>query len=456
VYPKINGFIFDKMRGFMKILSIFVLLSIISFSLHASKRLAEEDLSHESKRAAHEQLPSPEDLNQDLCEAIEQADLEKAKQCIDLGAELNTACHSQSMPTLFRMRPLCRAIYYEDIPMASLCIQRGASLCLSDEDGQSPLCTAVENQNVEMVKLLLKAIARGVAQEIAPLSRDEIIQLILTRLSPPTPERVVNLTHEGMVRLLFNAPMNVRNNEGDSALHLAVRDGNAQIVQLLLTAGMLGNYLDAHGATALHVAAQNGETLIARLLIGLGKVPCNTVDSNGSTPLHRVVVDHGDHVGVACLLIMRGASLMAQDNQGFTPRQRAELEGCEKLVALFDSSFSDFYHYPQQVLKNGCTQQELNQLLCYAAYAGLIDHVNLLIQHGADINYRDGDKSLLDFLVEGGSGHLVNALLKNPFFAKNFAKQHRLYKEQKRRGMLANQLTTLQSLTRDLLLDVVE
>ena len=257
--------------------------------------------------------------------------------------------------------------------------------------------------------------------------------------------QAIEFGDEEMVRLLINkgASIDFICPERGSALHLVAATGHARIARILLSAG--ANVHSVHWGTPLHVAAQEGDTVVARLLLEAG-ANCNAVDNiNHATPLHVVRY----HLEVASLLMLCGANLEALDGQGNTPFKCAEQGRYARLIALFKSSFLEFCQNPVSFFEKKHTQEELNQLLCYAAYTGLNNCVNALIEHGASIYCLDESKrSLLDLSVKSGNAAQVDSLMKNAFFRIKFEEQHEAYKDQKNGGgLLANQLLTLKSLT---------
>eukprot|EP00698_Gefionella_okellyi_P013851 TRINITY_DN3825_c0_g1_i1.p1 TRINITY_DN3825_c0_g1~~TRINITY_DN3825_c0_g1_i1.p1 ORF type:complete len:694 (+),score=214.97 TRINITY_DN3825_c0_g1_i1:156-2237(+) len=82
--------------------------------------------------------------------------------------------------------------------------------------------------------------------------------------------------------------VNQRSAVGDTALHLAVREGCGAAVQCLLQHGAQPDFRDSTGHTALHIAAAWLRAPEVKLLLN-GNASVNATDSNGSTALHIAV-----------------------------------------------------------------------------------------------------------------------------------------------------------------------
>jgi len=70
--------------------------------------------------------------------------------------------------------------------------------------------------------------------------------------------------------LAKKADVNVRNNNGQTALMLAATDGYREVVKLLLAKKALVNARDKNGRTALMFASQGGHRQVKKLLLRAG------------------------------------------------------------------------------------------------------------------------------------------------------------------------------------------
>ena len=107
---------------------------------------------------------------------------------------------------------------------------------------------------------------------------------------------------------------------GETALHLASREGHIGVVDVLLSE-VNGQAADVDqpsvssinkgvgmAETALHYAAKNGQTTVARALLDAGAF-VDSITTQGWTPLHYAAMEA--NMDVITLLVQRGASLNA-------------------------------------------------------------------------------------------------------------------------------------------------
>ena len=94
------------------------------------------------------------------------------------------------------------------------------------------------------------------------------------------------------------------NNNGFTALHVAVRFGHVKAVEALIAAGTYVNVTDDNGRTALHVAALFGHAEIVKALID-AKAEVNAKDNDGHMALYWSTIM--EHATIAVFLLNNGA-----------------------------------------------------------------------------------------------------------------------------------------------------
>lgn len=90
--------------------------------------------------------------------------------------------------------------------------------------------------------------------------------------------------------------VNQRNGQGQTPLHLAVKKGKKDIVDVLLQKGADVNAADTEGKTPLHYAVFYGHYEIAKQLLQHHANPSLT-DKAGETPLHLYLEKVGNKQG---------------------------------------------------------------------------------------------------------------------------------------------------------------
>ncbi|XP_075393450.1 ankyrin repeat domain-containing protein 27 isoform X1 [Tenrec ecaudatus] len=143
--------------------------------------------------------------------------------------------------------------------------------------------------------------------------------------------------------------VNVTNQDGSSALHVAALHGRATFVPLLLKHGANVGARNANQAVPLHLACQKGHFEVVKCLLNANAKP-NTQDLSGSTPL--IYACASGHHEVAALLLQHGASMNASNNKGNTALHEAVIEKHVFVVEL--------------LLLHGASVQVLNKRHCTA------------------------------------------------------------------------------------------
>ena len=118
----------------------------------------------------------------------------------------------------------------------------------------------------------------------------------------------------------------------------ATRTGKAEMIEWLVNqAGADQMISDKYGATALHHAAGDGQSRTCQVLLSHGNVPVDVTNDEMWTPLHCACaimttmngkeqgIKEDDRLAVVRVLIEARADRHAQNNQGITPVDYAEL-----------------------------------------------------------------------------------------------------------------------------------
>jgi ankyrin repeat protein len=202
----------------------------------------------------------------------------------------------------------------------------------------------------------------------------------------------------------------VRSNEqaspdwGQTPLHFAARDGNADIAGLLIQAGADVNAQDDRGVTPLHRANENPQ-MIALLCDAGAKV--NMADATGRTPLHWAA--RAQNSAALDQLVARRVDPNARDRDGRTP--------------LFDAAATGDANVVAALLRGGADPNAVDRFRATTAHeaitargASVPDVIDVLVRGGAMINARDdfgctplhnsvrrGDEAIVACLLDAGA-----------------------------------------------------
>ncbi|MBY0404204.1 MAG: ankyrin repeat domain-containing protein [Cyanobacteria bacterium] len=198
----------------------------------------------------------------------------------------------------------------ESLTLLPLFLEKGVDPYAEDPNHNTPLMLAIEDNDLETVKILL-------AESRIDINHQNSIGFapIHTAVRYGNTELVDYLLKKG-------ADINVRNNWGETPLHIASKgsdlvpkdkQNSLKMVQKLLSNPKIeSNAKTNQLETALHIAANyNQKELVEYLLTQDFSV--NDQDSRGFTPLHLASTES------IPMLIKKGANLELQDKNGLTP-----------------------------------------------------------------------------------------------------------------------------------------
>jgi ankyrin repeat protein len=192
----------------------------------------------------------------------------------------------------------------------------------------TPLHVAVSTGSAELARLLISS---GADIEAA----SELLAMRPLHLAASSTDIVT-------VGLLIaaGADLNSLTGEGETALHIAVRLGQREVVDLLLESGADFDVQEpSEGMTPLHIAAFQGNLPLVETLVSVGADP-TARDYNARAPLFLASSSASfANVGDGSLieyLVVHGADLEAQDTSGLTALSYAEARGTQEYRQIAD------------------------------------------------------------------------------------------------------------------------
>ncbi|XLR40943.1 hypothetical protein S83_025603 [Arachis hypogaea] len=236
-------------------------------------------------------------------------------------------------------------------------------LARQNQDGETPLYVAAEYGYVDLVRELIqlydladagiKARNGFDALHIAAKQGDLDIVKILMEAHPELSMTV--------------------DQSNTTALHTAATQGYVEIVKLLLEAGKgLATIAKSNGKTALHSAARNGHVAVVKVLLEQDREIATRIDKKRQTALHMAV--KGQNLEVVEELIKGDPSTINfVDNKGNTPLHIASRKGRAQIVKKL---------LEQKETNKKVVNRSGETALDTAEKMGNHDVKNILLEHG--------------------------------------------------------------------------
>jgi hypothetical protein len=184
----------------------------------------------------------------------------------------------------------------------------------------------------------------------------------------------------------------------DDPMIKAAQEDNIEEVRQLLPGRNVNLRDERSGTTALEHAVRNGNRELAQLLLSAG-ADVNARNTGGQTVL--MMLNEDATADMVWDLINAGANVNQKDNEGNTPLiEAAGVNDIEMLRTLLDAG-------ADLTARN----EDGETPLMMAASAGLVNNVRALVLAGADLNQRNAeDKSALSHAIENGHGAVIRLL----------------------------------------------
>ena len=179
----------------------------------------------------------------------------------------------------------------------------------------------------------------------------------------------------------------------DTSLVRAVKMSDEDRVRTLMYANVNVNEKNYAGITPLTIAAEKGNMNIIKMLVEDGAL-VNDKSSYGVTPL--IAAAAAGNTEVVEYLVAEGADVTAKDDWGKT--------------ALIYASSTDNPQLITNLIKLDKTAVSLpdnsgNTPIIFAAQQGLNDNIKILLENGADVNYRNPSTGLSAIAAAAAEGH---------------------------------------------------
>lgn len=243
---------------------------------------------------------------------------------------------------------LIRAAINGNSRCVSLLLDWNADCDAEDMDGDTPLMLAACNNHVDVVQLLINAGCgvnhvsdrlRTALHMAAWVGNVKVCQMLLHAGADPTIQEMYGDT--ALMLAAHRSPdvasllakhkqaINIRNENGDTALNCAAKAGHTESVRVLVEAGADINARNRNGETALMYATYENHVETAKLLLQLGTDP-NIATNSGLVPLHIACQKKMEEM---CeVLLQGGADPNFSDKSGRRPLSFAVSSGRARIV----------------------------------------------------------------------------------------------------------------------------
>lgn len=114
---------------------------------------------------------------------------------------------------------------------------------------------------------------------------------------------------------------------------LACENADIDMAREMLVSGAEASSQNSSGESALHLAVKSGNHEIVNYILNDLRIPTNVRDSFGRTPLHWAAQQ--GNVPIAEALLLAHANVEAKDDMGVEPKIYAEMSGHRELVKIF-------------------------------------------------------------------------------------------------------------------------
>ncbi|TRZ11283.1 hypothetical protein HGM15179_015801 [Zosterops borbonicus] len=191
--------------------------------------------------------------------------------------------------------------------------------------------------------------------------------------------------------------IDVPDNRGWLPIHEAAAHNSSECLKLLIDTASAKNYIHSRtfeGLCALHLSARHGSVGCLRVLLEAGAGIDNVPTESGTTPLFLAVENR--HTEVVKFLLQHGTSVEGSHSwSGWNSLHQASFQGSTEIM--------------QMLLEKGASKDCQDDFgitpLFVAAQYGQLESLRLLLSHGADVNCQAKDRAT-PLLIAAQEGHM--------------------------------------------------
>ncbi|XP_024086080.1 serine/threonine-protein phosphatase 6 regulatory ankyrin repeat subunit B isoform X2 [Cimex lectularius] len=271
-----------------------------------------------------------------------------------------------------------------------------------DARGKIPLLLAVEAGNQSMCRELL--------------SQSTVDQLKATTDNGDTALHLAARRRDiDMVRILvdYGAPVDGQNGEGQTALHIASAEGDETLVKYFYGVRASASITDHQDRTPMHLAAEYGHATIIELLADKFKASIFERTKDGSTLMH--IASLNGHAECAMMLFKKGVYLHMPNKRGARSIHTAARYGHVGIINTLlqkgehvDVTTSDNYT-PLHIAVESAKPAVVETLLGYGADVHVKGGSQLETPLHIAARVKDGDRCALMLLKSGAGPNLTTA-----------------------------------------------
>ncbi|XP_033631150.1 transient receptor potential cation channel subfamily A member 1-like [Asterias rubens] len=323
--------------------------------------------------------------------AAQSNNLEEMTELLDSYADVDITS------TEVGLTPLHFAARYGCTQAVRALINHGANCDASTTNGQRPIHLAARRGLADVIQVLMEA-DKG---QVNVRNNDLITPLHMVALNGNVEALRLLIT--------YGAKIDVKDINNISPIMLSVSSGHLDMTETILKTASSQDLstndiledTDNEGNSLLHAAAKNGHAKLVEFLLRNG-ASVDVQKNSGQTPLHLAAVM--GFVDMAAMMIEYEATIEYQDDELMTPLHKASMFNRLPMVKLLLENGAKI----NAVGKDGFTP------LLLACWKGHADVVRELVAQKADITIKDHQlKTCLHWCVEMGHCELVDIIIES-------------------------------------------